>query len=152
MSDLWSDGKERSGSHVRDNGRHGVVGVVHEEGRFLVIRRSRWVRAPRMICFPGGSIEPNEDFPTAIRREMDEELSLQVEVIKHLWSSRTAWGTNLEWMLCRRPEGQPPVPDPREVEEVFWMSREEILSHREVLGSMPGFFERIDTDPHWDRL
>ncbi len=33
--------------------RHGAVGIVVENGEFLVIRRSQFVRAPNMICFSG---------------------------------------------------------------------------------------------------
>ena len=40
--------------------RRGVVGVVVEGGRLLVIERSQTVEAPGMFCFPGGGIEPGE--------------------------------------------------------------------------------------------
>lgn len=130
-------------AQVPSNGRHGVVAVMLESGKFLAIRRSRWVKAPRLICFPGGSIEKGEDFPTAIRREMQEELHLDVEVLGHLWSSRTSWGTDLEWMLVRRDPQQLPVATPAEVEEFMWLSESELLSHPDLLGSVPDFFAAI---------
>ncbi len=130
---------------VPSNGRHGVVAVLMEEGKFLAIRRSAFVRAPRLVCFPGGSIEPNEDFPTAIRREMLEELALEVEVIEHIWTSRTSWGTDLEWMLVKRANDRPPVPNAAEVEEVFWLTQSELLSHPDLLGSLPDFFGAIES-------
>ena len=45
--------------------RHGVVGIVYEADRFLVIRRSMKVRAPGLLCFPGGHIESGESFEEA---------------------------------------------------------------------------------------
>ncbi len=91
--------------------RHGVVGVVFEEGRFLVIRRSMKVRAPGLLCFPGGHIEANESFEEAIVREMQEELALPIRVRRHLWTSVTRWGTKLEWMLVERtPADAEPIP------------------------------------------
>ncbi|MFN9913320.1 MAG: NUDIX hydrolase, partial [Pirellulaceae bacterium] len=60
--------------------RHGVVAVIQEGRRYLVIRRSLKVRAPGLLCFPGGHIEPGENFEEAILREMMEELSLPVRV------------------------------------------------------------------------
>lgn len=126
-----------------DRGRHGVVAVIVEEGRFLVIRRSQFVRAPGLLCFPGGGIEEGEDFTTAMERELMEELQLRVEVKRHLWSSVTRWGTQLEWMLCLREEGAEPVANPEEVSDVYWMTPDEIVDRDDLLGSIPDFFEAL---------
>ncbi len=121
--------------------RHGVVAVCFESDHYLVIRRSQSVRAPGMLCFPGGHIEINETFEQAIIREMDEELSLPIIVREHLWSSVTSWGTKLEWMLIERDAAQTPIPNPLEVAEVMWMREAELLGGLDVLGSVPDFFE-----------
>lgn len=126
-----------------DKGRHGVVAVVIEDGRFLVIRRSQFVRAPGLLCFPGGGIEEGEDYVTAMQREMMEELQLRITVKRHLWSSVTRWGTHLEWMLCSREAGCEPVPSPEEVSDVYWLTPDEILERDDLLGSIPDFFEAL---------
>lgn len=124
--------------------RHGVVGVVYESNRFLVIRRSMKVRAPGLLCFPGGHIEAGETFEEAILREMMEELSLPVRVRKHLWSSVTRWGTMLEWMhLERLSSDDIPIASPDEVSEVHWMDESELLGGLDVLGSVPDFFDAL---------
>lgn len=123
--------------------RHGVVGVIYEEDRFLVIRRSMKVRAPGLLCFPGGHIEAGEDFEQAIQREMMEELALPVRVRQHLWSSVTRWGTRLEWMHLDRIDTSEPAPNPDEVSEVHWMAESELLGGLDVLGSVPDFFEAL---------
>jgi 8-oxo-dGTP diphosphatase len=133
----------RPNAQAKSNGRHGVVAVLVEEGRYLAIRRSQWVSAPRLICFPGGGIEEGEDYHTAIRREMMEELSLEVEVLAQVWKSRTYWGTDLEWMLVRREPQAVIQPDPREVEEVLWLTEHELLAHPNLLGSVPDFFQAL---------
>lgn len=127
--------------------RHGVVGVIYEANRYLVIRRSMKVRAPGLLCFPGGHIERNETFEQAIIREMQEELSLPIRVRKHLWSSVTHWGTKLEWMHIERTSSEIlPVPSPEEVSEVHWMSESELLGGLDVLGSLPDFFEALHNE------
>jgi len=123
----------------RDQGRHAVVGILYEDRRFLVIRRSQHVRAPGLICFPGGGIEPGEDMETAVKRELLEELSLPVQVRGHLWTSQTRWGTKLEWIVCQRDPSHPPCPNPQEVEEFLWMSVEMLQRRDDLLGSMPDF-------------
>jgi len=126
-----------------DDGRHAVVAVIVEQSRFLVIRRSEFVRAPGLICFPGGGIENGEDFEEAIRREMREELLLEVDVMEHLWASVTRWGTKLEWLLCRRQPNSDPIPTPAEVAEVMWLSHSELKERPDLLGSLPDFFEAL---------
>ena len=127
-----------------DRGRHAVVAVVIEQSKFLVIRRSQLVKAPGLLCFPGGGIERDEDFETAIRREMMEELCLPIEVLRHVWTSNTRWGTKLEWLICQRDLGNEPIPSPEEVAEVIWMSEQEIRGRHDLLGSIPDFFAAKD--------
>ena len=91
--------------------RHGAVAVVVEDGRFLVIRRSQFVRAPNLLCFAGGTIEAGE-----------------------------SWGTLLEWVLVERQVDSTPVADPREVSEWMWLLPDELLSHPDLLPSVPDFF------------
>ncbi len=119
---------------------HGAVAILVENGKFLVIRRSEKVRAPNMLCFAGGTIEPGETPEQTIVREMQEELGLDVICDRHVWQSKTSWGTLLEWMLVHRSQEQMPVPDPDEVSEWFWFSGEELLAHQDTLPSVPAFF------------
>ncbi len=121
------------------HGRRGVVAVILREERFLVIRRSQEVTAPGKLCFPGGGIEPGESEEQTLQREMLEELALEVSPVRLLWRSRTPWGTKLAWWLADTPEDPQLHPDPSEVEEVFWMSRLELLEAEDLLPSVPQF-------------
>ncbi|MFO1063995.1 MAG: NUDIX hydrolase [Pirellulales bacterium] len=120
--------------------RHGAVGIVVENGEFLVIRRSPFVRAPNMICFPGGTIEIGETPQQAVVRELSEELGLHVEQPQLIWQSRTSWGTLLDWLVVDRHPESSPTANPREVAEFMWVSAEKLLTRRDLLGSMPDFF------------
>ena len=123
--------------------KRGAVGVVLEEAGFLVIRRSPFVRAPNLICFPGGTIETGESAENAVVRELQEELGLAVEVRNQLWQSVTSWGTELEWFLLQRTPHVEMRPDPREVAEVFWAHPSQLLERRDLLGSVHDFFRAI---------
>jgi 8-oxo-dGTP diphosphatase len=123
--------------------RRGAVGILVEDDRFLVIRRSPFVRAPNLICFPGGSIEPGETAEVAVIRELHEELGLLVSIEQKLWKSVTGWGTELDWFLLKGPPIIDPVPDPREVSEVFWTHPRDLLVRNDLLGSVHDFFLAI---------
>lgn len=129
---------------TKDFGRHAVVAIIVEQSKYLVIRRSAFVRAPGLLCFPGGGIEANEDFETAIRRELMEELQLPVFSTRHIWSSVTKWGTKLEWLVCQRSLNTVPIPTPEEVAEVIWLPEASIRSRSDLLGSLPDFFVAKD--------
>jgi 8-oxo-dGTP pyrophosphatase MutT (NUDIX family) len=126
-----------------DRGRHGVVAVIQEDSRYLVIRRSQFVRAPNLLCLPGGGIELGESFEQAIHRELHEELELSVTVERHIWTSTTNWGTRLEWMLCSRHPESNPRPNPDEVAEVLWLQAEEMRHRSDLLGSLPEFLDAV---------
>ena len=135
-----------------DRGRHAVVAVIIEQSRFLVIRRSEFVRAPGLLCFPGGGIEADENFESAICRELSEELGLQIMVTKHIWTSVTRWGTKLEWLICKRDPQCDPVPAPDEVAEVNWLFEADLRGRTDLLGSLPDFFAAKDAGEfqlHW---
>ena len=125
----------------RDQGRRAVVGVLLENGQFLVIRRSEKVRAPGLICFPGGGVETGEGLEEAVKRELMVELRLPVLVLGHFWTPETRWGTRLEWRVCEQEVVLEQVSNPEEVSEVMWAGASELVAREDLLGSMPEFLE-----------
>ncbi len=144
--------------------RRGAVAVVVELERFLVIRRSARVRAPNLLCFAGGSIEPGETPEQAIVRELREELAMDAIPVGQIWNSCTQWGTRLEWILVDRVADSEPRANPQEVAEWMWMTAEQLLAHPMLLPSVPAFFRawargefRLPSragspDPDWEYL
>jgi 8-oxo-dGTP diphosphatase len=120
--------------------RWGAVAIIVEDGKFLVIRRSELVRAPDLLCFAGGTIEHGESPLEAIERELIEELNLRGTALQHVWQSKTAWGTQLEWVLVERHPESHPVANEAEVAEWMWMEPLSLLKHPRLLPSVPAFF------------
>ncbi len=57
-----------------------VAAVVERDGRYLIAQRNPHATFPLLWEFPGGKVEPGEDDATALRREMMEELGVEVTV------------------------------------------------------------------------
>jgi 8-oxo-dGTP diphosphatase len=57
-----------------------VCGAVVRDGRVLAARRGPAMRNAGAWELPGGKVEPGEDDPTALARELREELGLSVRV------------------------------------------------------------------------
>ena len=120
---------------------HGVVVACRrEDGRWLLIRRSRHVAlAPRHVCFPGGGIEFGEEHAAAAIREFREELGGQITLHREVWV----------WEDPQRPlklfgwyadlDSGPLTPNPQEVEEVLWLTTEEALRHPDGLPGTANF-------------
>jgi mutator protein MutT len=57
-----------------------VAAVIERDGHFLVTRRLENVHLAGMWEFPGGKVDPGETHVGALKREMLEELDVQVDV------------------------------------------------------------------------
>ena len=64
-----------------------VAGVVIESGQVMIARRNANLRMGGMWEFPGGKVEPDESDEQALRRELLEELNLQVTVHEYVGES-----------------------------------------------------------------
>ena len=86
-----------------------VAAVIEEHGRFLVTQRAAGGHLAGCWEFPGGKLEPGESFTDALRREMLEELDVDIEVgkeldrIEHAYPDRVV---RLHFYRCRL-KGEP---------------------------------------------
>ena len=118
---------------ISDDCVYGVVGVLEQGDRMLMIQRSECVLAPGKWCFPGGTIEEGETAADTIVREMREEVGLEVEADRKLWSwTRDDGRLNLEWWSVRLLGGDLTL-NPAEVQAAQWMTEWEIRNHSGVL-------------------
>ena len=120
-----------------------MVAIVVRGGRFLVIRRSDRVVAPRAYCFPGGGIEGDESDQQALVREVREELNVTVRPLVRLWQSVTPWGVQLSWWHSELPDNAQPDPNPTEVESVHWCTPEEMARLEGLLESNRDFLRAL---------
>lgn len=125
--------------------RRAVVAVTVREGRLLVIRRSKLVRAPGMFCFPGGGIEEGESETAALERELLEELAVTIQPVRRLWQSTTRWGVHLAWWLTNLPSDAQLQPHPAEVESAHWLTPTELRVHPQVLPSNLEFLDALES-------
>ncbi len=79
------------------------AGLVFREGKLLITQRPAGGHLAGLWEFPGGKREPGETFEECLRRELREELGIEVEVgeraesLTHRYAKRTV---RLEFFLC----------------------------------------------------
>jgi 8-oxo-dGTP pyrophosphatase MutT (NUDIX family) len=117
--------------------------VIVRDGRLLVIERSQHVRAPGMFCFPGGAVEPGESEEAAIRRELREELAVEVRPLARLWESVTPWGVELVWWEAQLDSAAEPRPHEAEVASFHWLTTTELRAQPKLLESNHHFLDAL---------
>lgn len=130
-------------SRTADNPLRGVIAVIQNEGRLLMIRRSALVRSPLTWCFPGGGIEPGETQEAALIRELQEELALTVEPGKHLMTQTKHDGRLVLYCWSAKILSGDPTPAPQEVAEFEWMSPGDIRLREKVLHGTTDILDSI---------
>lgn len=104
----------------------GVAVIWNEKEQILIDRRRQEGAMGGLWEFPGGKIEPGETIEECIKREIDEELAIDIEVGEHLITIEHDY-TDLRVTLavheCRHFEG---VPKPLECDEIRWVNLEQL--------------------------
>ncbi|MBD2091625.1 A/G-specific adenine glycosylase [Microcoleus sp. FACHB-1515] len=99
----------------------GVAVIWNDQGQILIDRRRPEGLLGGMWEFPGGKIEPGESIEQCIRREIQEELAIDIEVGDHLVTvdhTYTHFRVTLNVHHCRYLGGEP---QPIECDEIRWV-------------------------------
>lgn len=104
--------------------------VIVRDGKALVTKRAREPEKGR-FDIPGGFLEHDEDPVSAVKREVAEELSMEIDLGFEdlLQAVPHRYGANGDWVLAmgfiaRSAAGEPTPAD--DVEEVRWVAIEEL--------------------------
>jgi 8-oxo-dGTP diphosphatase len=103
-----------------------VAGLIHTDGKWLIARRGAGDPLGPVWEFPGGTIESGESAAAALKRELMEELGIEVvvgDLVTEVCHDYPHLSIHLSFMLCEIVAG-----DPRGLEgqEVAWRSIKEI--------------------------
>ena len=124
--DLNPDARPELASGSRARPAAVLCGLVERHGGLNVVLTRRTANLPShagQISFPGGKVDPGDPSPKAAAlREADEEIGLtpgEVEILGRLDTYRTRTGYRIIPFVGRIAPSWRPIPDPREVAEVF---------------------------------
>ncbi len=105
-----------------------VVGAVFtRNGKVLAAKRGPYKALPGLWEFPGGKIEPGESAEQALRRELAEELRVDVEVGEYLTTTvhEYDFGTvSLSTYFVDLPAAEPQL---TEHVELRWLDKHELF-------------------------
>ena len=105
------------------------AGLVFRNGKLLLTQRPAGGHLAGLWEFPGGKREPGESFEECLRRELHEELGIEVEVgervesLTHHYTERTV---HLEFFLCKLRQHEPQAIG---CPAFAWVTRDELGSY-----------------------
>ncbi|WP_254173278.1 A/G-specific adenine glycosylase [Planktothrix pseudagardhii] len=104
----------------------GVAVIWNQQGQILIDKRPAKGLLGGLWEFPGGKLEAGETLEECIKREIQEELAIEIEVKDHLITiehAYTHFKVTLNVYHCRYMSGEP---QPLECDEIRWVTLDEI--------------------------
>lgn len=105
-----------------------AAGLIFRNSQLLIAQRRKSDHLGGYWEFPGGKRECGEDFPTCLRRELREELGVDVEVgdvLEDIIHDYPEISVRLVFYRCRLLLGEP---QPLGCARVVWINRDELRS------------------------
>ena len=65
-----------------------VADVIKNKNKYFIAQRNRNKHFAYHYEFPGGKVDNNENFENALKREINEELSINIKIIKKITSEK----------------------------------------------------------------
>jgi len=98
-----------------------AAAIIYKEGKYFATQRG-YGEFEGMWEFPGGKIEPGETPQEALKREIQEELCIDIEVKAHLYTTEYDYPTfhlTMYCYLCNIISGQIEL---REHKSALWLT------------------------------
>ncbi len=105
------------------------AGLVFRDGKLLITQRHTDAHLGGLWEFPGGKREGNETFEECLKRELREELGIEVEVgevlesLTHTYPEKTV---ALKFFRCRWKQNEPRAID---CLDLRWVSADELANY-----------------------
>lgn len=105
--------------------------IFNSEGKLLITKRGKKAKNERGTWeIPGGSVEFGETFAEAIKREVKEELGVEIEVgellgiCDHIIASEKQHWVSPTY-ICKIIKGEPSILEPEKCDEIHWFTLDE---------------------------
>lgn len=128
--------------------RRGTIGVIARDQRLLLVQRSLSVSKGGYWCFPGGHVEKHENSRAAVRRELKEELGIEIVPVVRLGSLRVLDSRHVlsVWKVNHCSGDIRPAAS--EIADFAWLTANEIVAMEKGLPSNLRVLEMLRASGH----
>ena len=114
-----------------------VAIIVNARGQILLSKRAANTHQGGLWEFPGGKCEPKESFAEALKREIDEELGLEVLASQPIMEIAHDYGDKQVLLGVRRVDRFLGEPRAREGQPLRWVTREQLRCYEFPAANKP---------------
>jgi mutator protein MutT len=120
-----------------------AVGIIKSSGKYLVCQRKKDGRYGLKWEFPGGKLEPGETVEQCLRRELQEELSIEITSILNIQTESAYYedGGMFNVSYCS-VAGFNGIPQNNVFEQIRWVTLDEMKKMDMLDGNGP-FISRL---------
>jgi len=111
-----------------------VAAIIKKDNFYLIVQRNRNKYMGLKWEFPGGKVEPNENFYEALSREIQEELNIQINVHEKIAEEKykdDQIDIILHYYLCSEKSGTTRL---NEHENIVWVEKKDFDKYDFVEG------------------
>ena len=111
-----------------------VAAIIKKDNLYLIAQRNKNKYMGLTWEFPGGKVEPNENFHEALSREIQEELNIQINVLEKIAEEKykdDEIDIILHYYLCSEKSGAIRL---NEHENIAWVEKEDFDKYDFVEG------------------
>ena len=111
-----------------------VAAIIKIDDLYLIAQRNRDKYMGQRWEFPGGKVEPDETFQEALSREIDEELSIQIDVHEKIAQEcykDDKINVTLHYYICTHKSGNTKL---NEHENIAWVAKKDFGNYVFVEG------------------
>ena len=111
-----------------------VAAIIKKDNLYLIAQRNKNKYMGLTWEFPGGKVEPNENFHEALSREIQEELNIQINVLEKIAEEKyidDEIDIILHYYLCSEKSGTIRL---NEHENIIWVEKEDFDKYDFVEG------------------
>lgn len=125
--------------------RKDIVALILEENGKILVERRKTTKSttPGTVIFPAGHVEENESKEDALKREIKEELCIEIEKLQLIYQAdfNCEEQQRIFWYGCERYRGSIQC---REAEKLFWIdpSQSYLLTHQVSRDALAVFKKR----------
>ena len=107
-----------------------VAAVIKKNNKYLITQRNRNKHFAFHWEFPGGKVDKDESFEKALKREIHEELSININIIMKIASEKfkdEIINVNVHYFLCEKLDEDIIL---SEHEDMKWVLKKDLLNFK----------------------
>ncbi len=107
-----------------------VAAIIRYDGKYMVCSRPKHTELGKFLEFPGGKVEPGESQREALKREIREELGVEIEVGACFWRLDHDYGEKYVRVTFYEavPAGEDFHPVGKDNQDIYFVNGEEMAS------------------------